>query len=58
MSCLLLKNIRGGKEVVKTAHTEAIENMDHDDEVPTLVDVAYDESEGRGIPLLAASLEV
>ena len=32
--------------------------MDHYDEVPLLVDVAYDESEGRGNPLLVATLEV
>ena len=55
---LLLMNTCGSEEAANTAYTEEIENMDRDDEVPPLVDVAYDESEASGNPLLAASLEV
>ena len=58
LTCLLLRNTCGSEEAANTAHTEEIENMDCDDEASPLVDVAYDESEGRGNPLLAARLEV
>ena len=34
LSCLLLRNTCGSEEAANTVHTEEIENMDHDDEVP------------------------
>ena len=58
MSCLLLRNTCESNEAANAAHTGGSENRDHNEEVPSLVDVAYDEAEEHGNQLPAASLEV
>ena len=44
LSSLQLRHTRESEKAANTAHTKEIENMDHIDEVFSLVDVAYDES--------------
>ena len=56
---MLLRNTCESEEAVNAAHTGGKNNRNHDDEVPQVIDVTYNEAEEHGNQLLAvASLEV